>query len=86
MESEGERYGARAGGDWGGKRGGGALLPNEGSVLAELRMDVEDGVAKTEFKIFPSMVLMLLAREEQSWSEFKNESSYFRNIFQAHSE
>lgn len=30
------------------RREGAALLPNEGSALVELRMDVEDGVTKTE--------------------------------------
>lgn len=29
------------------RREGAALLPNEGSALVELRMDVEDGVTKT---------------------------------------
>ena len=49
-EREGGRE--RYGGDWGGKKRGGrgaTLLPNEGSALVELRMDMEEGVTKSEY-------------------------------------
>lgn len=57
----------RQGGDWGGKtsREGDTLLPNEGSALVELKMDMKHGVTKTGVLNFLSgfVVLTLLARE-----------------------
>lgn len=34
-------------------REGATLLPNEGSALVELKMDVEERLTKTEYYIFP---------------------------------